>query len=128
MAETFEAVSHTLVNALAVNSGVVCDGAKPSCAAKIASAIEAGLLGYEMYRHHSSSAAVRGSSPRAWRTPSAISHASPEGMTDGSGDHRDHDRLLLIDNQATVSVNDDGKHVIIMIKAAIQHGKKDDYR
>ena len=48
-----EAVSHTLVNALAVNSGVVCDGAKPSCAAKIASAIEAGLLGYEMYRHGS---------------------------------------------------------------------------
>ena len=43
----------TLVNALAVNSGVVCDGAKPSCAAKIASAIEAGLLGYEMYRHGS---------------------------------------------------------------------------
>lgn len=32
-------------------SGTVCDGAKPSCAAKIASAVEAGLLGYEMYRH-----------------------------------------------------------------------------
>ena len=51
MAETLR--PHTLVNALAVNSGVVCDGAKPSCAAKIASAIEAGLLRYEMYRHGS---------------------------------------------------------------------------
>ena len=45
------AVSHTLVNAIAMISGTVCDGAKPSCAAKIASAVEAGLLGYEMYRH-----------------------------------------------------------------------------
>lgn len=45
------AISHTLVNAIAMISGTVCDGAKPSCAAKIASAVEAGLLGYEMYRH-----------------------------------------------------------------------------
>ena len=34
-----------MVNALAINSGMVCDGAKASCAAKIASAVEAGLLG-----------------------------------------------------------------------------------
>lgn len=45
------AVSHTLVNAIAMISGTVCDGAKPSCAAKIANAIEAGLLGYEMFRN-----------------------------------------------------------------------------
>lgn len=44
-------ISHTLVNAIAMISGTVCDGAKPSCAAKIASAVEAGLLGYEMFRH-----------------------------------------------------------------------------
>lgn len=44
-----EAISHTLVNGIAMISGTVCDGAKPSCAAKIASAVEAGLLGYEMY-------------------------------------------------------------------------------
>lgn len=43
------AISHTLVNAIAMISGTVCDGAKASCAAKIASAVEAGLLGYEMY-------------------------------------------------------------------------------
>ena len=42
-------VSHTIVNALAIASGMICDGAKPSCAAKIAVAIEAGLLGYQMY-------------------------------------------------------------------------------
>ena len=52
MAGICDAVSHTLVNAIASRSPVtVCDGAKPSCAAKIASAVEAGLLGYEMYRH-----------------------------------------------------------------------------
>ena len=41
-------ISHTIVNALAVNSGMICDGAKASCAAKIASAVEAGLLGMQM--------------------------------------------------------------------------------
>lgn len=42
-------ISHTLVNALAVVSGIICDGAKPSCAAKIASSVEAGIMGYHMY-------------------------------------------------------------------------------
>ncbi len=46
-------IGHTIVNTLAINSGVVCDGAKASCAAKIASAIEAGLLGMNMYKHGS---------------------------------------------------------------------------
>lgn len=43
-------VSHTIVNSLAVVSGMVCDGAKASCAAKIASAVDAGLLGFTMYQ------------------------------------------------------------------------------
>ncbi len=47
----FEEIAHTIVNALAINSGVVCDGAKASCAAKIASAVESGLLGMQMYMH-----------------------------------------------------------------------------
>ncbi len=46
-----EEIAHTIVNALAINSGVVCDGAKASCAAKIASAVESGLLGMQMYMH-----------------------------------------------------------------------------
>ena len=46
----YETVAHTIVNALAVVSGIVCDGAKPSCAAKIASSVDAGILGFEMYR------------------------------------------------------------------------------
>ena len=44
-----EGIAHTLVNALAIVSGIICDGAKPSCAAKIASSVEAGILGYHMY-------------------------------------------------------------------------------
>ena len=47
----FDDVAHTIVNALAIDSGIICDGAKSSCAAKIASAVEAGLLGMEMYRN-----------------------------------------------------------------------------
>ena len=41
---------HAVVNALSIVSGIVCDGAKPSCAAKIAMSVNAGILGYEMYR------------------------------------------------------------------------------
>lgn len=43
-------ISHTIVNALAVTSGIVCDGAKSSCAAKISAAVDTGIFGYEMYR------------------------------------------------------------------------------
>ena len=43
-------IAHTIVNALAITSGIVRDGAKSSCAAKIAAAVDAGILGYEMYR------------------------------------------------------------------------------
>lgn len=42
-------IAHTVVNAVAVDSGIICDGAKASCAAKIASAVDAGLLGIAMY-------------------------------------------------------------------------------
>ena len=43
------AVAHTVVNGIAILSGTICDGAKPSCAAKIAAAVDAGILGYDMY-------------------------------------------------------------------------------
>ena len=49
----YEQIAHTIINALAINSGMICDGAKASCAAKIASAVEAGLLGMRMYMHDS---------------------------------------------------------------------------
>lgn len=47
----YDAIAHTLVNSLAIVSGVICDGAKPSCAAKIACAVDAGLFGWEMYQN-----------------------------------------------------------------------------
>ena len=47
----FDVIAHTIANALAICSGMICDGAKPSCAAKIASAVDAGLMGYHMYLH-----------------------------------------------------------------------------
>ncbi len=48
---SYEEIAQTIVNALAINSGMICDGAKASCAAKIASAVEAGLLGMCMNMH-----------------------------------------------------------------------------
>lgn len=47
----YEDVIHTVVNALAIVSGIICDGAKASCAGKIASAVDAGILGYEMFKN-----------------------------------------------------------------------------
>ncbi len=50
---SYKEIAQTIVNALAINSGMICDGAKASCAAKIASAVEAGLLGMCMNMHDS---------------------------------------------------------------------------
>lgn len=46
----YEEVKHTVVNSLAIVSGIVCDGAKASCAAKIASSVDAAILGYNMFK------------------------------------------------------------------------------
>lgn len=46
-----EVIDHTLVNALAITSGIVCDGAKASCAAKIAASVDSGILGYKMFKN-----------------------------------------------------------------------------
>lgn len=47
---SYKDITHTVVNTLAIVSGIVCDGAKASCAAKIASAVDAAILGYHMYQ------------------------------------------------------------------------------
>ncbi len=44
-------IAHTIVNCLAITSGIVCDGAKSSCAAKIATAVETGIFGYDMFKN-----------------------------------------------------------------------------
>ena len=46
----YREIAHTVVNAIAILSGVVCDGAKASCAAKIASAVDVGILGFLMFQ------------------------------------------------------------------------------
>lgn len=66
----YKDVVHTVVNALAIVSGIVCDGAKASCAAKIASAVDAGILGYNMYKRGQQFYGGMVSSPRAWKLPS----------------------------------------------------------
>ena len=49
---SYEVIEETIVNTLGNVSGIVCDGAKASCAAKIASSVDAALLGYNMYKCH----------------------------------------------------------------------------
>lgn len=48
---TYKEIQHIIVNALAILSGTICDGAKASCAAKIASSVDAGIMGYYMYKN-----------------------------------------------------------------------------
>ena len=48
--ESYDVIAETVTTAMGMISGTVCDGAKPSCAAKIAAAVEAGLLSYAMAR------------------------------------------------------------------------------
>ena len=45
---SYAVIAQTVVNSLANVGGMVCDGAKPSCAAKIVSALESAFLGYEL--------------------------------------------------------------------------------
>lgn len=45
---TRDQVGETIVNTLGNVGGIVCDGAKSSCAAKISAAVDAATLGYEM--------------------------------------------------------------------------------
>ena len=51
LGEDVKTVAHTVANALAILPGMVCDGAKASCAAKISQAVEAGIFGYQMYKN-----------------------------------------------------------------------------
>ncbi len=51
MGEDLVTIAHTVVNALAILPGMICDGAKPSCAAKISQAVEAGIFGLQMYKN-----------------------------------------------------------------------------
>jgi L-cysteine desulfidase len=44
----YEEISRTIINTIANVGGIVCDGAKPSCAAKISSAVGAAILGYQL--------------------------------------------------------------------------------
>ena len=51
LGEDVKTVAHTVANALAILPDMVCDGAKPSCAARISQAVEAGIFGYQMYKN-----------------------------------------------------------------------------
>jgi len=44
----YDVIGKTIINTLGNVGGIVCDGAKASCAAKISSAVDAGIMGYEM--------------------------------------------------------------------------------
>lgn len=84
-----DGVAHAVVNAIAILSGTICDGAKPSCAAKIAAAVDAGLLGYDMYLENQQFYGGDGIVTKgADKTLSNIGRLAREGM-------RETDRTIL---------------------------------
>lgn len=77
----YREIAHTLVNALAMDSGMICDGAKASCAAKIALAVESGFLGLEMYKQGNQFYAGDGIVKKGVeRTIESVSSLAREGM------------------------------------------------
>lgn len=47
----YEAIANTITNAITTVGGMVCDGAKPSCAAKIATALDSAFMAFELQRN-----------------------------------------------------------------------------
>lgn len=85
----YKEIAHTLVNALAIDSGLICDGAKASCAAKIATAVENGILGFNLYRSGNQFIGGDGIVKKGVEnTIESISRLAREGM-------RDTDREIL---------------------------------
>lgn len=85
----YKEIAHTLVNALAIDSGLICDGAKASCAAKIATAVENGILGFNLYRSGNQFIGGDGIVKKGVEnTIESISRLAKEGM-------RDTDREIL---------------------------------
>lgn len=77
----YEAITYTLSNALAIVSGVICDGAKASCAGKIAAGVSAGILGYEMYLNkHNFNAGDGIVKPNIEETVNGVGEIAKDGM------------------------------------------------
>ena len=80
--QSLDTICHTIVNALAITSGLLCDGAKPSCAAKIAASVDAGIMGCMMYKENGSQF-YRGEGIVAKNTDETIrgvGHIAKDGM------------------------------------------------
>ncbi len=79
----YREIAHTLVNTLAIDSGMICDGAKASCAAKIATAVENGILGFNLYRFGNQFLGGDGIVKKGVeRTIESVSTLAKLGMTD----------------------------------------------
>ncbi len=88
----YEVIAHTIVNSLAIVSGIICDGAKPSCAAKISAAVDAGIMGYEMYIQGQQFYGGDGIVTHGVEKyhPECRSACKRRNVRDGQGNHPDH--------------------------------------
>lgn len=94
----YDEIAHTIVNALAINSGMLCDGAKASCAAKIASAVEAGFSACRCTGTTASSTAATGIVVKGVEnTIRAVSSIARDGMRE-----TDNEIIRLMIGEETV--------------------------
>lgn len=79
--QDYEIVEKTVGNALMIASGMICDGAKPSCAAKIATAVDAGITGYYLAKNNRNFESGEGLlKTTIEETIRSIGHVAKEGM------------------------------------------------
>lgn len=77
----YEMICSTIINTLGNISGIVCDGAKSSCAAKIASSVDAAVLAHDMTMHKKMFKYGEGLVVKdIEKTISNIGHVGREGM------------------------------------------------
>lgn len=86
-------IESVISNALAITSGMLCDGAKSSCAAKISMSVEGGLLALDMVRNHKSFHAGEGIvQDTTDETAAAVGRIASQGMV---GTDREIIRVML---------------------------------
>lgn len=99
--ESKRVIEEAVVNTLSNTSGIICDGAKASCAAKIATSIDAAHLGYELARTSKSFIPGEGITQKGIdQMTRAIGHLAREGMRETD----QHILAIMMKNQSVTNV------------------------
>lgn len=100
-------ISETITNTIANVGGIVCDGAKPSCAAKIASSVDAAIMGFEMSRKNMTFAPGEGLvKANIEKTIESVGRMGRDGMKETDVEILN---IMIEPNEATTDTNSSAK-------------------